>query len=292
MIFSCENEVASAGDLVIFFVSPNDISPVHLEEGKILQHRLGKFRHDDMIGKRFGQKVVSIDGQRHVSMLRPTPELWTRSLPHRTQILYLPDISFILRKLNIKPGSVVIESGTGSGSFSHSIFRSLLPNGHLYTFEFHPERAKLAVEEFEKHGMSSLVTVEHRDVVERGFGMVDLADSVFLDLPATWEALKWAKEALKKDGSGRVCCFSPCIEQVLKNFETFRQLEFTDIEMFEVLSRDYEIRSIGSAGSIEAPKTKKAKMDINTNDSCITMPQAEAKGHTSYLTFARLPIIE
>lgn len=44
-------------------------------------------------------------------MLRPTPELWTLALPHRTQILYHPDISYITMWLAIKPGSVVIEAG-------------------------------------------------------------------------------------------------------------------------------------------------------------------------------------
>jgi tRNA A58 N-methylase Trm61 len=38
-------------------------------------------------------------------------ELWTLALPHRTQILYMPDISLILLELDIKPGSIVIEAG-------------------------------------------------------------------------------------------------------------------------------------------------------------------------------------
>lgn len=44
-------------------------------------------------------------------MLRPTPELWTMALPHRTQILYLADIAFITSWLGIKRGSRVIEAG-------------------------------------------------------------------------------------------------------------------------------------------------------------------------------------
>jgi tRNA A58 N-methylase Trm61 len=38
-------------------------------------------------------------------------ELWTLALPHRTQILYMADISLIIFELDIKPGSIVIEAG-------------------------------------------------------------------------------------------------------------------------------------------------------------------------------------
>ena len=38
-------------------------------------------------------------------------ELWTLALPHRTQILYMADISLILLELDIKPGSIFIEAG-------------------------------------------------------------------------------------------------------------------------------------------------------------------------------------
>lgn len=44
-------------------------------------------------------------------VLQPTPELWTLTLPHRTQIIYTPDISMIIMQLDLVPGSVVIEAG-------------------------------------------------------------------------------------------------------------------------------------------------------------------------------------
>jgi len=73
------------------------------------------------------------------------------ALPHRTQILYLADIAFITSYLNIKRGSEVIEAatlphplGTGSGSFSHSIARTIGSSGRLWTYEFHEGRATKA----------------------------------------------------------------------------------------------------------------------------------------------------
>merc|ERR1712048_693791 len=95
------------------------LSAIKIEVGKVHQTQYGAFPHADFIGKRFGTKVYSKKGG-HLTILYPTPELWTVTLPHRTQILYSADISLICFELDLKPGSVVIESGTGSGSLSHS----------------------------------------------------------------------------------------------------------------------------------------------------------------------------
>jgi tRNA (adenine57-N1/adenine58-N1)-methyltransferase catalytic subunit len=34
--------------------------------------------------------------------------------------------------------------GTGSGSFSHSLARTIAPHGKLYTFDYHEQRCKTA----------------------------------------------------------------------------------------------------------------------------------------------------
>ncbi len=68
------------------------------------------------MGVPYGSKVLSKNGKGFVHVLRPTPELWTLALPHRTQILYLADIAFITSWLDLKPGSVVIEAGAYSWS--------------------------------------------------------------------------------------------------------------------------------------------------------------------------------
>ena len=82
-------------------------------------------------------------------------------MSHRTQIIYLADASFIITALGLKPGLTVIECGTrswltlgtGSASFSHHILRAIAPHGHLYTYEFHKERAEAASKELMLHGM-------------------------------------------------------------------------------------------------------------------------------------------
>jgi tRNA (adenine57-N1/adenine58-N1)-methyltransferase len=117
------------------------MKPVVVVKDEIHVNKFGSFAHNDWIGKEYGSKVTkTLLGKRictHLSrgthrffiqvyskkgnfvyLLHPTPELWTLILPHRTQILYIADISFISAYLDLKPGSRMIESGRSPGSWS------------------------------------------------------------------------------------------------------------------------------------------------------------------------------
>ncbi|KAJ2742111.1 tRNA (adenine-N(1)-)-methyltransferase catalytic subunit trm61, partial [Coemansia pectinata] len=281
-----------------------------VKTGGVLNNKYGSFRHNDMIGLKYGSMVKSHDGKGFVYLLHPTPALWTQVVPHRTQILYLPDISFISMYLDLKPGKVVIESGTGSGSFSHSLARTIAPTGHLYTFEYHELRVETAKKEFIEHNLTDIVTIEHRDVLANGFGKVGIADAVFLDLPAPWDAVAAAKEALRRDTIGRVCSFSPCIEQVQRTALALDEHGFADIRMYECLVKDYEVRTLPMPDIEEAINGQKVNFKLNKNDRkkrklesgantptgengsssevMLSKPTDQARGHTSYLTFAIL----
>lgn len=67
--------------------------------------------------------------------------------------------------------------------------------------EFHQQRAEKAREEFREHGVEHLVTVTNQDVCKSGFGVSNIADAVFLDIPSPWEAIGHAKSALKAEGN-------------------------------------------------------------------------------------------
>ncbi|KAJ4377239.1 tRNA (adenine-N(1)-)-methyltransferase catalytic subunit trm61 [Neocucurbitaria cava] len=171
--------------------------------------------------------AVASSGFAH--LIPPTPETWTLSLPHRTQVVYTPDYSYILQRLRVRPGDHIIEAGAGSGSFTHAAVRAVFNgypggaedasngthdddeesavgiskkrkrkarHGGVYSFEYHEPRAKQLQVEIKEHGLNDLVTVTHRDVYNDGFCLADDdsnlpdADAIFLDLPAPWQALK------------------------------------------------------------------------------------------------------
>ncbi|KAL2191166.1 tRNA methyltransferase complex GCD14 subunit [Thermothelomyces heterothallicus CBS 203.75] len=147
-------------------------------------------------------KKAVADTSGFIHILPPTPELWTSSLPHRTQVVYTPDYSYILHRIRARPGSVLIEAGAGSGSFTHAAVRAVYNGyptadggqrkGKVYSFEFHEQRYHKMKKELSDHGLDRLVHLTHRDVYNGGFlvdGKSPEADAVFLDLPAPWEAL-------------------------------------------------------------------------------------------------------
>ena len=77
-------------------------------------------------------------------------------------------------------------------------------------------------EDFERNGLSSLITVNVRDIQGEGFPEEHraAADAVFLDLPQPWLAVPSVSLMLKQDGV--LCSFSPCIEQVQRACEAMR----------------------------------------------------------------------
>lgn len=310
-------ESIEEGDVVIVYERHDRMKAVSVRQGEELQNRFGVFRHADWIGKPFGCKVSSKTGG-FVHLLAPTPELWTCVLSHRTQILYLADISFVVSYLELRPGSLVAESGTGSGSLTTSLARSVAPSGHVFTFDFHEQRANCARQDFERNRLSEIITVEVRDIQGLGFpdALVGQLDAVFLDLPQPWLAIPSAMKMLRSNGA--LCSFSPCIEQIQRSCEALQKHAFVDIRSFEVLLRTYEVREEslrrvkqeGNDEKFSLPPHKKHclgggqdKASERTKNTCdgeeatgnvisrrIGMPMAkpvsEARGHTGYLAFA------
>lgn len=216
------------------------------DEGKVINTRFGSFPHKTLIDVPWGSQVRAslvdtgsrgrrdtrrkkveperaseqLDGQQtpkeavtaasgFIHLLPPTPENWTTSLPHRTQVVYTPDYSYILHQIRARPGTSLIEAGAGSGSFTHASTRAVYSGypsfpdeavrsskkrklGKVWSYEFHEQRHEKLVRELEDHRLDGIVEITHRDVCRDGFlvsGQSPDATAVFLDLPAPWLAL-------------------------------------------------------------------------------------------------------
>lgn len=153
MSFCKTNEFIKEGDTLIVYLSFKQMYPIRVTRGLSHHTKYGSMKHSDLIGKKYGSKFECSNGS--VYLMQASPELWTTCLPHRTQIIYTPNISIITLQLELKPGSIVVESGTGSASLSHALIRTIYPTGHLHTFEFHQQRVELARKEFKVYRWNS-----------------------------------------------------------------------------------------------------------------------------------------
>jgi tRNA (adenine57-N1/adenine58-N1)-methyltransferase len=222
--------------------------------------------------KEESEPVTATSGFIH--LLPPTPENWTSSLPHRTQVVYTPDYSYILHRIRARPATNIIEAGAGSGSFTHASARAVYSGypgndgggaikklGKVWSFEFHEQRHEKLQKEIQDHGLDRIVQITHRDVCEGGFlvdGKSPGAEAIFLDLPAPWLALPHLARSrpsnetdptsipfvspLNPSTPVHICTFSPCIEQVQRTISVMRHLGWIDIEMVELSQKRFEIR--------------------------------------------------
>jgi len=332
------------GDIVIIYNSHADISFIKIKKGEIYTNKVGEFPAESFIGAPFGSRVTTQNAYTHqvisknksgkstctlkstkyIVALEPTPELWTKCLDHRTQITYDLDNSLVIFNLHLVPGNVVVESGTGSGSLSMFLARAVSKKGHVYTHEYNLDRFNHATRDFHDHGLDDVVTCVHRNVYEDGFleELQGKADAVFLDLPMPWLAIDHSVRVLKP--FGRVCTFSPCIEQVQKTVQYLSNRGFSHIQTVECLLKEYRSTKAkkivpGCLVEIEADEMEvEATNEEMSQDSvsfcsdgnivfpkhlqfppkpksCVTdiqsvLPFDIMPGHTGYLTFAYAPL--
>ena len=110
MSFAHYKKNVEEGDTVMLYLGFDNMHTFVVKKGIVFQTRYGALKHSDLIGIVYGSKFKLKNGYLYV--LHPTPEFWTSNLPHRTQILYTTDISMITLQLELRPGSVVVESGS------------------------------------------------------------------------------------------------------------------------------------------------------------------------------------
>ncbi len=220
-------------------------------------------KFDDVIGKPFGSVVFS---QPHESqgykfyLLKPLPSDYVIYMSRKTQIIYPEDAGLILMYTGISPGSVVIEAGCGSGALTCILGNYVRPNGHIFSYDVRKQSLRKAKNNVLKAGLSDFVSIEYGDIVIDDLGHENV-DSIVLDMPQPWMAIKKIKQYLKL--SGTLVSFSPAIEQVKKTTLALKENDFYEVNTYELIKRKFQVKSNA------------------------THPEVRMVGHTGYLTFGR-----
>lgn len=248
----------SAGDQVLLLSPDRKTYLVTLVSSGNFGTHHGNLRHDEMLGKAYGQSVQSSLGHRYL-LLEPTLEDRMMKVKRLTQIIYPKDAAHIVLKTGLGAGMRVIECGAGSGSSTIAIANAIAPSGRLYVYDRQERFLQNARSNVERAGFGELVEYRVRDVTE-GFEEVDV-DVVLLDLPSPWEGVTAARDALR--GGGRIASLSPTYNQIERMVTALENAGFVMIETIELLLRHVLVRE---------GKTR---------------PHERMIGHTGFLTFAR-----
>lgn len=68
-------------------------------------------------------------------------------------------IPLVIEKLRLKPGDIVADIGSGSGTFSVPMAKAIAPNGILYAVDIDPKMLEYVAERAKKEGVTNLRTV-------------------------------------------------------------------------------------------------------------------------------------
>jgi tRNA (adenine57-N1/adenine58-N1)-methyltransferase len=228
--------VAREGDLVLLIGQDRKQFIVRLQAGGQLQTHRGCIHFDDLLGQPLGREIQSHIGYAFVALEPSTFDL-IQQIKRTTQIMYPKDIGYTLLKLNVMPGSRVVEAGTGSGGLTVALARAVGPEGRLYSYEIRPDILRLAQKNVEALGLSDAVQFTLRDIGE-GFEEREV-DALFLDVRRPWAYLGQVVETLKDGGFfGAILPTTNQVAELVRGLEMAQT--FGHIEVEEILVRAYK----------------------------------------------------
>ncbi len=206
----------------------------------------------ELIGKEYGE--ITQDGLYYV--FKPTLIDHIMKFERGTQIVYPKDAAYTILKMNIGPGSRVLELGTGSGAMTAYMANFVRPNGEVQTFDVNEEYIRIAKKNIEKVGLSDYVKfgIFNQELNENYY------DAAFVDLGDPWKLVELIWKSLKP---GSMAAFLlPTYNQLEKLYSSFEK-KFYPEETVEIMVR---------------------RLQVAENR---TRPQNFITGHTAFLTFCR-----
>lgn len=254
----CDDGLAHAGHLVQLQGSGHKAHLLTLVPGQVLQTHRGVIRHDDIIGKPWGSRLESHQGNPFYLFKPGLADLISQT-KRSTQIMYPKEIGYVLVKLGVGPGTRVLECGTGSGGLTTALAYLVGDSGRVYSYERNPGPQEIAKANLTKLGLEKRVSFRCADAAD-GFKERNL-DALFLDLPNPYDYLPQVRASLK--GGAHLGMILPTSNQVILTLEALKNANFVSVEVLEILIRFWK------------------------NDWLHFRPVDRMIAHTGYLIFAR-----
>jgi len=207
-----------------------------LKKGEIFGTHRGNIKHDDIIGKNFGETVETHLGHKFTILEANLYEIIMYGIKRKTQIIYPKDSAFITIRLGLTDGMKVLEAGIGSGALSLVMANAVKPTGTIYAFEKEEKHLETALENIKLTNLDRYIKAEKRDLKE---GLPEnFFDAGFIDVREPWEYMENIYKSLKVGAN--LGFLLPTTNQVSRTLEEIEKYLFKEKEVVEILLRKYK----------------------------------------------------
>ncbi len=162
-------------------------------------------------------------------------DYFQKSFKRKAQIIHEKDIGYIMRRFYLGKDAQVLEAGSGSGHatiFLSFIFKKVV------SLEKRKDFYLIVKKNLENFSIKN-VELYNCDLLE--FNANKLFDLVLLDFKNAYDLsyLQKARDVLKPGGF--VVLYLPVMEQVIKARENLKSLNFINLELREIILREWQI---------------------------------------------------
>ncbi len=225
--------------LIVIKTSKNKYLSV-VENDKEFITNEGKFKFSDL--KKIPSIVTTTTGI-DFQIYTPTYKEFVLLMKRGPQIIYPKDVGQIIVESNLHNSSRVLEIGSGSGALTLYLYSLLQNSGKLYSLDSSKINQRRA-----NKTISRYLSTYSKDTVDVNFinekldkfnfkNLEDKIDAIITDVPEPWDFFI----NNKIDTNLNWVSYLPSMSQIIRINETLKEKNFQDIEVKEVILRDWII---------------------------------------------------
>jgi tRNA (adenine57-N1/adenine58-N1)-methyltransferase len=212
-------------------------------EGELHTHH-GVIKLEELRDKKIGDTVKTHLGVEFKIMPFKLSEFFKHFKRGATPIMP-KDIGAIIAYTSLSPDSLIFDAGTGSGMLA-AYLAYFNKFGEVVTVEKRKEFAMIARRNFKLAGLRNV----HQIIGDALFvadGFKAEFDLVVLDMKDDVPFIPKARQILKT--GGYIAVYNPYMEAARNVYEELRKNDFRELEAFEILKIDLDIKRVGTRAS-------------------------------------------
>ena len=187
--------------------------------------------------------IVKTSTGENFKIYKPTYKEFVLLMKRGPQIIYPKDVAQIVLESNIHNSSNVLEIGSGSGALTLYLYTLLKNTGKLYSLDSSKINQRRANKTISRY--ISTLSEENNDITFLNEELVNFnyktlnekINSIITDVPEPWEFFT----NNKIENSIHWVSYLPSMTQVMRMNDTLKDEQFQDIEIKEVILRDWVV---------------------------------------------------